>query len=86
MTIPAGACYFRKTIQTERPEQAEVQITADDAYELFVNGRRAGDGKNWRVMQSHDITKLFVAGPQYDRRQGHQRRAAFGRVWRRACW
>jgi hypothetical protein len=60
--IAAGACYFRKTIQTDRPEHAEVQITADDAYELFVNGRRAGEGKNWRVMQTHDITKLLVAG------------------------
>ena len=62
LEIPAGACYFRKTIQTEKPEQAEIQITADDAYELFVNGRPAGEGKNWRVMQSHDVTKLMVAG------------------------
>ena len=62
LEIPAGACYFRKTIQTEQPEQAEVQITADDAYELYINGRKAGEGKNWRVMQSHDVTKLMVAG------------------------
>jgi putative heme-binding domain-containing protein len=60
--VAAGACYFRKTIQTDRPEHAEVQITADDSYELFVNGRSAGEGKNWRVMQTHDITKLLTAG------------------------
>jgi putative membrane-bound dehydrogenase-like protein len=60
--IPAGVCYFRKTIQTEQPEQAEIQITADDAYEVYVNGRQAGEGKNWRVMQTHDVTKLLVAG------------------------
>jgi putative heme-binding domain-containing protein len=60
--IPAGSCYFRKTIQTDQPEQAEIQITADDAYEVYVNGRKAGEGASWRVMQTHDITKLLVAG------------------------
>jgi putative heme-binding domain-containing protein len=62
MEIPTGACYFRKTIQTDDPEAAEIQITADDAYELFVNGRRVGEGNNWRVMQSHDVTRLVVPG------------------------
>lgn len=60
--IPSGSCYFRKTIQTEQPERAEIQITADDAYELYVNGRKVGEGKNWKVMNTHDVTAFLAAG------------------------
>ncbi len=60
--IPLGACYFRKTFSLDQPEAGEVQISADNAYDLYVNGRRVGDGKNWRTMDVHDITKYLVHG------------------------
>ena len=60
--VPAGSVYFRKTFQAGAIESGEVQISCDNAYELYVNGRPAGEGDNWRVMKSHDITKLLVPG------------------------
>ncbi|MDZ4819189.1 MAG: HEAT repeat domain-containing protein [Planctomycetota bacterium] len=60
--IPVGTCYFRKTFNVDQPEEGVVEITADDAYELWVNGRQVGEAKNWRVMQSHDISKFLVPG------------------------
>jgi putative heme-binding domain-containing protein len=60
--IPPGVCYFRKSFPLGQPESGEVQISCDNAYELYVNGRPAGEGDNWRVMKSHDITKYLSAG------------------------
>ena len=45
-----------------QPEAGEVQITADESYELYVNGRKVGEGHNWHVMDVHDITKFLKAG------------------------
>jgi len=45
-TAPAGDCYFRKTFQLKAPDQGQVALNADDAYELYVNGRlvsKSGD-------------------------------------------
>jgi putative heme-binding domain-containing protein len=45
-----------------QPEAGEVQITADESYELYVNGRKVGEGHNWHVMDVHDITRYLKAG------------------------
>ena len=45
-----------------QPESGEVQITADESYELYVNGRKVADGHNWHVMDVHDITRYLKAG------------------------
>lgn len=58
----AGDCYFRKTIQLGAIEQASVTITADDQYELYVNGRRIGAGNSIRQMEQYDITRLLGRG------------------------
>ena len=60
--VPAGVCYFRKSLPMGQPESGEVQITCDDAYELFVNGRKVGEGDNWRRLNSFDITKYLTPG------------------------
>jgi glucose/arabinose dehydrogenase len=57
-----SACWFRKTFDVPEVESARVQITADDRFELFVNGRRVGTGKDWKVLASYDIRKFLVAG------------------------
>ena len=59
---PAGTCYFRRGFDLAQPEAGEVQITADESYELYVNSRKVAEGKNWRVMETHEITKYLVAG------------------------
>ena len=59
---PAGDCYFRKSFHLGTPEQGEVQIGGDDRYELYVNGRLVGSGKNWKVLDVYDITSDLVSG------------------------
>ncbi len=59
---PGGVCYFRRIFDMTQPESGEVQITADESYELFVNGRSVGSGKNWRMMDVYDVTKYLVVG------------------------
>ena len=56
---PAGTCYFRRSFEMAQPEAGEVQITADESYELYVNGRKVGEGQNWHVMDVHDITRYL---------------------------
>jgi putative heme-binding domain-containing protein len=59
---PQGECYFRKTFELGQPETGTIQIACDDNYELFVNGRQVGTGKNWKVLDSYDVTKYLTAG------------------------
>jgi putative membrane-bound dehydrogenase-like protein len=59
---PAGECYFRKSFNLGNPEHGEVQIGGDDRYELYVNGRLVGSGKNWKVLDVYDITSDLVSG------------------------
>ncbi len=59
---PAGECYFRKSFHLGSPEHGEVQIGCDDHYELYVNGRLVGSGKNWKVLDVYDISRDLIAG------------------------
>lgn len=58
----AGDCYFRRAMQLNAVEEASITITADDSYELFVNGRKAGQGNSIRQMERYDITRLLMRG------------------------
>jgi putative heme-binding domain-containing protein len=60
--VPVGNCYFRKTFQISQAEIAQVHIACDNEYELYVNGRLAGRGADWRKMDVHDVQKLLVHG------------------------
>ncbi|MEZ6079524.1 MAG: hypothetical protein R3C56_28780 [Pirellulaceae bacterium] len=57
-----GDCYFRKTMQLSSVERSAVTITADDQYELFVNGRKIGTGNSIRQMEQYDVSGLLVRG------------------------
>ncbi len=59
---PQGDCYFRKTIQVTNVEQASITITSDDRYELWINGRKIGNGQSIRQMENYDIARLLVNG------------------------
>ncbi len=60
--VPVGDCYFRKTFVLANPETGQVQITADNQYELLVNGQAVASGNDWRHLQIHDISKLLKRG------------------------
>jgi alpha-L-rhamnosidase len=51
-TIPAGRAIRR----------ARFLISADDAFELFVNGKPAGTGTSWNAPQMADVTGHLTAG------------------------
>jgi putative membrane-bound dehydrogenase-like protein len=62
-SVPAGDCYFRKTIMIgSQVEFAQVHAACDNRYELYVNGQLAGSGNDWRKMDVHDVAKLMRSG------------------------
>lgn len=61
--VPAKAtCYFRRTFSIKMPEAGSVTIAADDAYELFVNGQKIGNGTGTKKLLEYDITKALARG------------------------
>jgi putative heme-binding domain-containing protein len=60
--VPEGSAYFRRSFLLTAPTAGQVTITADDAYELFVNGRRVGTGELAKNLNDYDITRLLERG------------------------
>lgn len=59
---PEGMCLFRKVFNCRDPERAQIEITCDDRYELFINGRQVGAGRNWKVLDVYDVRALLSSG------------------------
>jgi putative heme-binding domain-containing protein len=59
---PDSTAHFRKRINLKVPGQGRVTIAADDAYELFVNGRRIGTGRSYRKMDQYDVSPFLNVG------------------------
>ncbi|MHC4071801.1 MAG: hypothetical protein ACYSUD_07615, partial [Planctomycetota bacterium] len=61
-------CYTRKTFELSgKATSAVVLITADNVYELYVNGKHIGedggsDAIYWRSVERYDINKLLRPG------------------------
>ena len=60
--IPQGSVYFRKWFSSSAPDVAVLQITADNQYEVYVNGRFAGNGKDWHRMQAINLLPFLLEG------------------------
>lgn len=54
--------YFRKKIQFSVLEQAQLQITASDSYEAYINGRRVGLGAQTDKLDTIDISNYCKPG------------------------
>ncbi|MCY2994155.1 MAG: HEAT repeat domain-containing protein [Planctomycetota bacterium] len=61
-SVPLGACHFRKQVVVAVPVSGEITITADDDYDLYVNGRRVASGKTSGKPQKHDLTEFLSRG------------------------
>ncbi len=62
-SVAAGqSAYFRKHINLRTEATGSIEITADDEYELFVNGRKVGAGNNGREVGQYNITKNLAIG------------------------
>ena len=55
-------CYFRRPINLRVEVVGKVEITADDEYELYVNGRKVGNGQSTRNVDEYDITNFLTVG------------------------
>ena len=61
--VPAGSCYFRRTFQLDaKPEEAQLMIAADDQYEVYINGRKIGNGSSTRQLDEYVVTDYFARG------------------------
>ena len=61
--IPAGeSCFFRRPINLRVEAAGSIEITADDEYELFVNGRKVGSGKKASGGEEYDVTDFLNVG------------------------
>ncbi|WP_286763299.1 MULTISPECIES: DUF7133 domain-containing protein [Rhodopirellula] len=61
--IPHGeTCWFRKSLNLRHRGEAIVEVAADDAYEVHVNGRKVGEGESYRQMQEFDISDYIEPG------------------------
>ncbi len=67
-SAPAPVCAFRRNFDlTAAPMAATVSITADNVYELYVNGTYVGgdggvDPVFWRSIERFDVAHLLVPG------------------------
>jgi len=58
-----GSLYLRKEITlAEQPTEAFVVAVCDNRFTLYVNGQKAGAGKDWNKPESIDIAKLLMKG------------------------
>jgi len=62
--VPSGATVFlRRHLEAAEPvAEAWLRISADDAYELYVNGKRVGSGDNWAQPDRYDLAPLLRTG------------------------
>ena len=56
--------YFRRTFELAQPGPAELVVTADNSYELFVNGKSLGQDtdSNWATAERFNIQPLLKPG------------------------
>jgi hypothetical protein len=62
---PVGIRYFRRSVVLDAAraiESARVAMTADNSFEVFINGRSAGTGDNFHRVYETDVTELLRPG------------------------
>lgn len=55
-------CYFRKPINLRTPAEGQIEIAADDEYELYLNEQLIGRGKSANQLQQYDISDRLEVG------------------------
>lgn len=55
-------CLFRKPLNLKVPGKGQIEIAADDEYELYVNGRKIGSGQSARQIDEYDISDHLEVG------------------------
>lgn len=63
---PVGRRFFRRIVEVQPDEKiraAHITLTADNAFELFVNGQRIGTGDNFHQPYTFEVTRKLRSGP-----------------------
>ena len=60
--VPAEQVWFRKTWEMGEPRSGQIEMTGDNSYILFVNGRRVGAGNVWNQPTKYVIDDLLKPG------------------------
>lgn len=64
--LPAGKVFFRKVIEipaNQTVREARFMLTADDNFQLFVNGETVGtEHRNWKLLATRDLSGVLKAG------------------------
>ncbi|HTN74513.1 MAG TPA: HEAT repeat domain-containing protein [Pirellulaceae bacterium] len=60
--VPQGAAYFRKSFTMKAPGAGQITILADDMYEIYVNGKRVGNGETTKNLSEYDISRFLQRG------------------------
>src|SRR5438128_4469353 len=62
-SAPAETRYFRHVFTVEQlPAKADLDITADNAFIVWVNGVRVGSGDQWQQLYRFDVRKHLKQG------------------------
>jgi putative heme-binding domain-containing protein len=60
---PSATRYFRRVLTVARGvDEASLDLTADSAFTVWVNGARVGTGADWKRVKHFDVKKHFVNG------------------------
>ncbi|NLH16470.1 MAG: hypothetical protein GX455_07825 [Phycisphaerae bacterium] len=65
ISAPVAQRYFRRVFDlnpNRRIQSAQIVMTADNRFELWVNGQRAGTGDNFHETYEFDVTSLLQPG------------------------
>lgn len=62
-SAPNETVYFRKTFdENYELQEAEIHITCDNTFELFINGKRVGGSEDWRNGRVFDVKPFLQQG------------------------
>src|SRR5690242_19711194 len=63
-SAPAETRYFRRTFTIARGPivEANLSITADNTYTVWVNGAEVGSGNEWSRLDTYDVKRHLVKG------------------------
>jgi lysophospholipase L1-like esterase len=54
--------FFRNSFDAPAGAKAVIEATADDAFELRLNGRLVGRGNSWQTLNRYDVTAILRSG------------------------
>ncbi|MEI6605063.1 MAG: glycosyl hydrolase, partial [Verrucomicrobiota bacterium] len=75
------SCWFRTSFDVpvgRSVKQAVIRATADNAYTVFLNGKKVGEGDNWQKPGRHEVTSSLIPGRNVIAVEGRNLEGAYG--------